>query len=61
MQSESYLTFNGQCEQPSIFTRRFLGGKIEMMRDHADTPMRTRSAEWRKKIVHARRLSATKC
>ncbi len=55
MQLNPYLTFNGDCEQAFKFYAEVLGGKIEMMRDHADSPMADQvPAEWREKIIHAR-------
>jgi len=55
MQLNPYLTFNGNCEQAFKFYAEVLGGKIEMMRDHSDTPMADQvPPDWRKKIVHAR-------
>src|SRR5258708_21246199 len=61
MQLNPYLTFNGNCEQAFKFYAEVLGGKIEMMRDHADTPMADQvPPEWRKKIVHARMLIGDK-
>jgi len=55
MQLNPYLTFNGNCEQAFKFYAEVLGGKIEMMRDHADSPMADQvPPEWRKKIMHAR-------
>ena len=48
MQLNPYLTFNGDCEQAFKFYAEVLGGKIEMMRDHADTPMANQvPPEWR--------------
>src|SRR5260370_14963800 len=61
MQLNPYLTFNGNCEQAFKFYAEVLGGKIEMMRDHADTPMADQvPPEWRKKIVHARMIIGDK-
>jgi PhnB protein len=55
MQLNPYLTFNGNCEQAFKFYAEILGGKIEMMMNHAESPMADQvPADWRKKIIHAR-------
>jgi PhnB protein len=55
MQLSPYLTFNGRCEEAFKFYEKCLGGKIEAMLTHAETPMADQvSSEWRGKIVHAR-------
>jgi PhnB protein len=55
MQLNPYLTFNGQCEAAFKFYERCLGGKIEFMLTHGDSPMAAQvPAEWRNKIMHAR-------
>src|SRR6266403_3266927 len=55
MQLNPYLMFNGQCEAAFKFYAEVLGGKIEMMMTHAESPMADQvPAEWRKKIIHAR-------
>jgi PhnB protein len=55
MQIDSYLLFNGQCEEAFKFYEKCLGGKIEAMMTHEGTPMEQRTpAEWRGKIMHAR-------
>jgi len=55
MQLNPYLTFNGNCEQAFKFYAEILGGKIEMMMTHAESPMADQvPQDWRKKIIHAR-------
>lgn len=55
MQLVTYLTFNGRCEAAFKFYEECLGGKIEFMMTHADSPMAEQvPPEWRKKIIHAR-------
>jgi PhnB protein len=55
MQLNSYLTFNGQCEEAFRFYEQTLGGKIETMLPHTGTPAESHvPAEWRDKIMHAR-------
>ncbi len=55
MQLNPYLIFNGQCEAAFKFYERCLGGKIEMMLTHGNSPMAEQARpEWRDKIMHAR-------
>ncbi len=55
MQLNPYLVFNGQCEAAFKFYERCLGGKIEMMMTHGDSPMAEQvSPEWRNKVMHVR-------
>jgi len=50
-----YLWFNGQCETAFKLYEKVLGGKIEGMMTHGESPMADKvSADWRKKIIHAR-------
>ena len=49
-----YLHFSGQCETAFKFYEKVLGGKIESMMTHGESPMADKvSADWRKKIMHA--------
>jgi len=51
----SYLLFTGQCKEAFKFYEMLLGGKIEVMMAHGDTPAESQvPAEWRDKILHAR-------
>jgi PhnB protein len=55
MQLNSYLYFDGQCEEAFNFYAKCLGGKIESMITHEGTPAENQvPAEWRRKIMHAR-------
>jgi PhnB protein len=55
MQLNSYLYFDGQCEEAFNFYAKCLGGKIESMITHEGTPAENHvPAEWRRKIMHAR-------
>ena len=55
MQLDTYLTFNGQCEAAFKFYEKCLGGNIEAMMSHGESPMAKQvSPEWRNKIIHAR-------
>ena len=55
MQLNPYLFFNGKCELAFKFYEQCLGGKIEMMTTHGDSPMAQRvPSDWRNKIIHAR-------
>ena len=55
MQMNSYLLFDGQCENAFKFYAKGLGGKIEAMIPHEGTPAADQvPAEWRAKILHAR-------
>jgi PhnB protein len=49
-----YLLFNGQCEEAFNFYAKLLGGKIEMMLKHGDSPAAERvPTNWGDKIMHA--------
>jgi PhnB protein len=55
MQINSYLFFNGRCEEAFKFYAEVLGGEIEMMMTHEGTPAQDLvSPEWCGKIMHAR-------
>jgi len=55
MQINPYLSFNGDCEEAFKFYEQCLGGKIEFMMTHEQSPMAGETpAEWLKKIMHAR-------
>jgi PhnB protein len=54
MQLNSYLTFDGQCENAFKFYEQCLGGKIVGLWAHAGTPAENLvPPEWRNKIIHA--------
>ena len=54
-QLDMYLTFNGNCADAMRFYERTLGGKLEMLMTHAESPMAVQtppgSAD---RIMHAR-------
>lgn len=55
MQIDPYLEFGGNCEKAFKFYETALGGKIEFMQNHRDSPMRDKTPpEWLDKIMHAR-------
>jgi PhnB protein len=55
MQLNSYLYFNGQCEEAFKFYAQVLGGKIDALLPHEGTPAEGHvPKEWHKKIMHAR-------
>jgi PhnB protein len=54
VQLNSYLMFNGRCEEAFKLYAECLGGKIEAMMTHAGTPAEAHTPpEWRDKIIHA--------
>lgn len=55
MQINPYLHFDGRCEEAFKLYEKALGGKIVAMLPHEGTPAAEHvSADWRKKILHAR-------
>jgi PhnB protein len=55
MQLDSYLHFNGQCEEAFKFYEKVLGGKIAMKMTFGESPMAQQSSpEFRDKIIHLR-------
>jgi PhnB protein len=57
VQLNPYLVFNGQCEAAFKFYEKALGGKIESMMTHGDSPMSQQvPPEWKNKIMHARMI-----
>jgi PhnB protein len=55
MQLNSYLLFDGNCEEAFKTYEKIFGGKIEAMLTHEGTPASCQvSPEWQKKILHAR-------
>jgi len=55
MQLNTYLLFNGNCEEAFKFYETLLIGKIEMMQTHGESPMADKVApEWRGKVMHVR-------
>jgi PhnB protein len=55
MQSNTYLNFNGNCEEAFKFYEKCFGAKIEASMTHEGSPAEANTPpEWRKKILHAR-------
>lgn len=55
MKVNPYLTFSGQCREAFEYYERLLGGKIEMMQTHGDSPIADNvPADWRDNVLHAR-------
>ena len=55
MQFNTYLYFNGNCEEAFKFYEKLFGGKIEAMFPHEGSPAGSQvPPEWQKKILHAR-------
>ncbi|HEY8025460.1 MAG TPA: VOC family protein [Burkholderiaceae bacterium] len=54
-QLDPYLTFDGTCAEAMRFYASTLGGKIEMMMTHAESPMAAQTpAGSESRIMHAR-------
>ena len=54
MQLNPHLHFNGQCEEAFKFYQQCLGGNLQTMMTHGDSPMAAQvPSEWREKIIHA--------
>jgi PhnB protein len=52
---QPYLIFDGQCEAAFKHYEQCLGGKIEAMITHGNSPIADQvPAEWHNKILHAR-------
>ena len=55
MQVNTYLMFDGRCEEAFRFYEKVLGGKIVAMMTHKGTPAEEHvPSTWRDKIIHAR-------
>ena len=55
MQLQPYLNFNGDCAEAFKLYEKVLGGKIEGMMTHGDSPMAEQTPpEWQDRIMHAR-------
>lgn len=54
MQLNTHLSFNGQCEEAFKFYQQCLGGNIQVMMTHGDSPIADQMpSEWRDRILHA--------
>jgi PhnB protein len=55
MQVNTYLNFNGQCAEAFRFYAQVLGGKIEAMMTHRDSPIADQVPPgWHDQVLHAR-------
>ncbi len=55
MKLNAYLSFNGRCAEAFKAYEKVLGGKIEMLLTHGESPMAQQTPpEWRDRIMHAR-------
>ena len=55
MHFNTYLYFDGNCEEAFRFYEKLFGGKIEAMFLHEGTPVASQvPPEWQKKVLHAR-------
>jgi PhnB protein len=55
MQINPYIFFDGDCRQAFEFYAKVLGGRIEAMLTHEETPAGSNvGADWQDKIIHAR-------
>lgn len=52
MQVSPYLNFPGNCREAFEFYEELLGGKIENIQTHANSPMQNQHADWGDKILH---------
>jgi PhnB protein len=54
MQLTPYLNYKGDCAAAFKFYEKSLGGKIEMLQTHGETPMKDQvPPEWHKRVMHA--------
>jgi len=54
MQTSLHINFNGQCETAFRFYEEKLGGKLEFLLRHGESPMADRvTPEWGGKVLHA--------
>jgi PhnB protein len=55
MELSPYLNFDGQCAQAFRFYEKVLGGRIEFMQTHGESPMKDQvPADWHDKVMHVR-------
>ena len=55
MQVNPYLNFNGQCAEAFRFYEKVLGGRIEAMITHGNSPIADEvPSAWHDRILHAR-------
>ena len=52
---QPYLTFNGNCREAFEYYHKVLGGSIEVMQTHGESPAKDFTPpEWHDAIIHAR-------
>ena len=57
MSIDTYLLFNGDCAEAFKSYEKILGGKIEGIMTHGESPMADQVApEWRDKVIHVRMI-----
>lgn len=50
-----YLNFNGTCADAFRFYARVLGGTLEMLQTHGESPLKSHvPPDWQDKVMHAR-------
>lgn len=55
MQLVPYLNFDGQCREAFQFYEKVLGGKLEAMTTHGESPIAGEvPSTWRDRVLHAR-------
>ena len=55
MQIVPYLNFDGNCAEAFRFYERVLGGRIETLLTHGDSPIAGQvPADWQDRVMHAR-------
>lgn len=55
MQINPHVHFDGRCQEAFNFYKQCLGGEIEIMMTHGETPAACNVPEaWKDKIIHAR-------
>lgn len=54
MQLDTYLHFNGNCDEAFKFYEKVLGAKIEMRSTYGESPAGAQSPAMKDKIIHAR-------
>jgi PhnB protein len=54
MEVTPYLNFPGNCREAFQFYEKNLGGKIEVLQTHGETPMKDQvPADWQNRVMHA--------
>ncbi|HET8654046.1 MAG TPA: VOC family protein [Longimicrobiaceae bacterium] len=55
MQVMPYLNFDGQCAEAFRFYEQVLGGRIDVMQTHGESPIACEvPSDWHERILHAR-------